>query len=104
VSKFETVDEKVLEIASDISNIENTMDLNNTCLCESLNGSAFCNDIQLSNIIANRNSSAFIMEKLVSLNDVEFVVTASSDFVSIYSYVTTEERLYKTGKSSSAII
>jgi len=102
MSKFEIVDERVLEMAS-VSNIENAMDLNNTCLCESLNDSVFCNDTQLTNIIANGNSSEFIMEKLVSLNDVVFLITVSSDFVSIYSYVITE-KLYKTGKSPSLII
>ncbi|RLU23456.1 hypothetical protein DMN91_003660 [Ooceraea biroi] len=97
-SKFETVNENVLEVVPDVSDTENLMDLNSTCLCESLNISALCNeiDMELLNIIINGNSSEFIMKKLASLDGVAFIVTASSDFVSIYSYVIAEERLYKT--------
>ncbi|XP_011693850.1 PREDICTED: uncharacterized protein LOC105453515 isoform X2 [Wasmannia auropunctata] len=93
VSKFEAVNEDALQIASNSSNTENVKDmsLNSTCLCELKNVSSICNDTELLNVVAGTNVGAFITKKLVLLDDTAFVVLVSTDFISIYSYVDSEQ-------------
>lgn len=91
MSKFEIVNEDVLQTASSTSNAENmkNMNLNSTCLCESKNISLFC-DMELLNVVTGVNTSEFITKKLILLDDTMFLVLVSTDFVSIYLY--TEEQ------------
>ncbi|KYM83201.1 hypothetical protein ALC53_06469, partial [Atta colombica] len=92
VNKFEIVDKDILQTVSNISNTED-MNLNSTCLCESKNTSLICNDTELLYAIAGTNASAFVMKKLIMLDDTMFLVLVSKDFVSIYSY--TDEQFYQ---------
>ena len=101
VNKFEMVDKNVFQTVSNISNTED-MNLNSTCLCESKNTSLICNDTELLYAIAGTNASAFVMKKLIMLDDTMFLVLVSKDFVSIYSY--TDEQFYQVaGKSHKEI-
>ncbi|KYN06038.1 hypothetical protein ALC62_03038, partial [Cyphomyrmex costatus] len=92
VNKFEVVDEDVLQTVSNTSNTED-MNLNSTCLCESESTFSFCNDTELLYAVAGINASAFVMKKLILLDDTMFLVLVSKDFVSIYSY--TAEQFYQ---------
>ncbi|XP_012532717.1 uncharacterized protein LOC105834630 [Monomorium pharaonis] len=94
VSKFEVVskdDKFVLQIASDTSEDVEYMNLNSTCLCESGNVSSFCND---TDFIVGKNTS-FIMKKIILLDDTVFVVLVSTDLVSIYSLIDTEQLVHQ---------
>ncbi|KAL6265402.1 hypothetical protein P5V15_002198 [Pogonomyrmex californicus] len=101
VSKFEVVDENMLQIASNTSNAEEyesdtkNMNLNSTCLCEAENISSVCNDTKLLKFLAGTNSSIFLTKKLLLLDDIIFVVLASTDYVSVYSYIITEEKFHQ---------
>ncbi|XP_011870378.1 PREDICTED: uncharacterized protein LOC105563408 isoform X2 [Vollenhovia emeryi] len=93
VSKFEAVNEDALQIASNISNSEDVkyMNLNSACLCESENVSSYCNDTKLLNVVAGTNVSEFTTKKRILLDGTVLLVLVSTDFVSIYSDIDTEE-------------
>lgn len=99
MSKFEEVDESTLEITTKPDS-EDMTTLNSTCACEPKNLSGFCNDTKLLNILTGKNSSTFIMTRLVRLDDTLFVVVVSSDFVSVYIYAE-EDLRQTTGKFRS---
>ncbi|XP_014469815.1 PREDICTED: uncharacterized protein LOC106741904 [Dinoponera quadriceps] len=95
VSKFEEVNEDVSKITAD-PDTEDAMALNGTCICEPKNLSNFCDDTKLLSILASKNSSSFIITRLVLLDDTVFVIIVSSDFVSVYTYADVEDLRQRT--------